>query len=397
MQIDPGDAGSAIKLQVEIADTGPKTWPAENLFVIDEVGQAVPIRRDGLEWHRFSMTVPAVKATYMVSAVTRDSAKPNAELPTERERTASDRATGVRASVCKWYGGRDAALSVRFDDSNPTHLKTVIPILREYGFRATFMINPGKQDYLEHRAEWEACAKQGEHEFGNHTMNHRGAATDEEIESEIGQVSQYIWQLFPARSELVALNLGGGTEWVTRNPFSYYLDKYHLFNVSGSLGMDDVYGKRVDALERHLLNTIAGNGWARVHYHAIGPGLSSSEQNFRTAMELVKKHAGTLWITGLADAIKYQEERKTTKIDLTGVATDRVELAVVCGTDPILYDQPLTVRFDVPADWSASSLTTVRKEGDRQAIAESELERGPGFIRCHVPPESRSYVLVRNR
>ena len=47
------------------------------------------------------------------------------------------RSLPLRLSVAKWRDGRAAALSIRFDDSHPTHLAKAVPILREYGFRGT--------------------------------------------------------------------------------------------------------------------------------------------------------------------------------------------------------------------------------------------------------------------
>ena len=35
--------------------------------------------------------------------------------------------------ICRWYGGKKAALSLRFDDSHPTHVTVAIPMLDEYG------------------------------------------------------------------------------------------------------------------------------------------------------------------------------------------------------------------------------------------------------------------------
>ena len=291
INVDPEKGSEPIELQVETAGSGSKTWPAENLCVVDCDGRAMPIRRNGIEWHKFSMTVPAIRGSYLVSAVPSKDVLHSVKLQAETERTASDPVTGVSASVCRWYDGRDAAMSMRFDDSHPTHMSVVVPILRENRLRATFMINPGRSEFQENCAEWETCARSDEHEFANHTMMHRGASTEEEIEREVGQATVYIWRLFPKRSRFVALNRGGGTTWITRKPFSYYLDKYYLFNVTGSLGMDDVYGQRIAALERHLLNAVKRHGWSKIHYHSIGDGLATSEDNFRAAMQLLSKRA----------------------------------------------------------------------------------------------------------
>ena len=131
------------------------------------------------------------------------------------------------------------------------------------------------------------------------------------MEREVGQASEAIWQLFPDNSKLLALNLGGGTKWETTRTLRYYLDKYHLFDASsGSLGMDDVYGNRVSVFRQQLERNIETQGWYRVHFHYIGEGLSSSEGNFRAVLDITKEHESKLWIAGMADIFKYQEERQ---------------------------------------------------------------------------------------
>jgi peptidoglycan/xylan/chitin deacetylase (PgdA/CDA1 family) len=142
-------------------------------------------------------------------------------------------------SLARWYDARQAALSLRFDDSHPTHLTKAIPILREYGFRGTFMINPGadepgsrrRSSFQIHRAAWEAAAKSGDSEFANHSAHHRGATGDDDMDAEIGAAARAIWKLTPGQSRLTALNLGGGTQWTTSRTLRYYLDKYHHLDV----------------------------------------------------------------------------------------------------------------------------------------------------------------------
>lgn len=398
VRIDVHPAGhlGLIPVQVELAKTGRTAWPAEELCVVDETGKAVPIRRNGIQWHQFDMTVPGVRRSYLVRAVPPDDTKPGRKLPTESERIASDSATGIFASICKWYGGRDAALSIRFDDSHPTHLSQAIPILREFGIRTTFMINPGNPDFQEHREEWEVCARTGEHEFANHTLHHRGAATEEGIECELGEVSKYIWTLFPQRSKLVALNRGGGTVWVTKKPFSHYLRKYHLFHVSGSLGMDDVYGNRIAAFERHLVSHIQRGGWCKTHFHSIGQGLATSEENFIAEMRLVKKYEPQLWLAGLADIYKYQAERKAAKLALIALSPDCVEVQLSCGTDPGLYDQRLTIQVELPHDWSPARIRVMHEDEEPVIF---RVVSGPerNLIRWHVPPVNSRYVLRREQ
>lgn len=391
--VDPKHDNRPLSVRVELPKTGRNTWPAEDVQVVNADGQAIAVRRNGTEWHQLLMTVPPVRRAYFVHVVDPSAVKPIQQWPSENDRNASDAETGLSATVCKWFDGRRTALSIRFDDSHPTHLSKAIPILREYGFKGTFMINPGNPDYQSHRAAWEAIAERGDQEFANHTMHHRGAIGDEEIEREIGEVSQCIWRLFPQKSKLIALNRGGGTTWVTEKPFRYYLDKYHLFIVGGSLGMDDVYGDRVAAFRRHIERHIEGGGWCRAHFHSIGEGLSASETNFRAAMEIVKEHRSQLWIAGMADIYKYQTERSAAQVALKNEGADRATLEVSCQTDPRLFDQPLTIQLTVPESWSGKCLA-VRDAQAKQMPTRTAYTSEHARIRFDVAPIDGTYTIA---
>ncbi|MBI5395948.1 MAG: polysaccharide deacetylase family protein, partial [Verrucomicrobia bacterium] len=306
--VNPGNETKPLAIRVELPNSGPRAWPAADVEVRDAQGKALMVRRTGIEWFKLLIPVPAVAGNYFVQAVQPAGGKPS--LPSEKGRVIEDGATSLRLDIAKWHDGRKAALSIRFDDSHPTHLTKAIPILREYGFRGTFMINPGGSSFESHQAEWQAAARQGDHEFANHSAHHRGAVGDDDMEAEIGEAAQAIWKLTPGRSKLMALNLGGGTRWETTRTLRYYLDKYHQFDASqNSTGMDDSYGNRV-ANFRHILEQHLQRGlWCRIHYHYIGDGLSSSEANFRAALDIAKEHQSDLWIAGMADIHKYQSER----------------------------------------------------------------------------------------
>ena len=324
-----------LTLVVELPKTGRGVWPLADVEAIDADGRAVPVRRGGIEWHKLWIKAPPGQNRFIVHAVDPPGGHP--KRFTEKERQVGDPATGFSATIGRWPNGRRAALSLRFDDSHPTHLSMAIPILREYGFRGTFMINPGGLDgrspnsrwrsaFQERLAEWKAVAQRGDQEFANHTAHHRGADNDADMEREISDASRIIWKMFPGKSRLVALNLGGGTHWETTRTMRHYLDKHHLFETGGSLGMDDVYGKRVEAFRQHLLRHIERGIWCRAHFHYIGEKLSSSEENFRAAMDIAKENEAELWIAGMADIYKYQTERAGATLALVSSGPDAASL-----------------------------------------------------------------------
>ncbi len=382
IDVTPHAERALLTFRIELAQSGREAWPFEAVEVRDSAGRAMPVRRAGIEWHRLFLTVPAESTTYIVQAVEPPGTRAGG-VP-EKDRQAADSLTGLRATVCTWYGGRRAALSIRFDDSHPTHLSTAIPALREYGFRGTFMVNPGsfppgsrqRSDFQDQIAEWQAVAQQGDQELANHTAHHRGAENDEDMEHEVGEASEAIWRLFPERSKLLALNLGGGTWWTTTRPLLYYLDKYHLFDVSGSLGMDDTYGNRVAAFREHLERHLERGGWCRIHFHSIGDGLASTEANFRAALDLVKQHQSELWIAGMADIYKYQAERTGATLTLEGKTARQAALKLTCSTDSQLFDQPLTLQLRLSEAWPTDEVVVTDPGGEELTLVRQTTPEG---------------------
>lgn len=396
LKVDPAGETSPLAIRVNLPTTGPRAWPAADVEVRDDGNKAMMVRRPGIEWAKLTIPVPPAKATYFVQAV--DPAQPAPKRSSDSDRIVTDTGSGLRFAIAKWHGGKRAALSIRFDDSHPTHLTKAVPILNEYGFKGTFMVNPGpaepgsrqRFDFVDHRTEWADIARRGDHEIANHSAHHRGAKSDEEMESEIGEAAKAIWQLAPNKSKLMALNLGGGTYWETTRTLRYYLDKYHQFDASGnSTGMDDSYGKRVETLRRMLEQHLERGLWLRTHYHYIGDGLSTSEANFRAAMDVIKERQASLWIAGMADIHKYQTERDAARLIPVESSTGRVAFRLACSTDEALYNQPLTVEVTDPKGSLVRRLT-VRDSLDK-VIAEIG---GTGVHRFDLPPHNATYSVA---
>ncbi len=390
---------SPARLQIELPISGANYWPVFDVEVRDAGGQPVERRHPGVGWERFSIELPTRLCRYVVQVAP---TKPSGKRFPEQDRKVTDAEQRYEATVARWQGDRDAALCLRFDDAHPSHLTTVMPMLERYGYRATFMINPGLEStargrkvasaYARYIDRWEAAARGGRHEFGNHTSHHRGAASDEEMDREIGEAARAIWRLFPHRSKLLSLNLGGGTWWRTRRPLRYYLQRYPSFVVTGSLGMDDAYGDRVAVFRRHLQRNLEGGlGWCKAHFHSVGDDLATSEANLRAVLETVRAQEKRLWITGLADAYKYLVERQSCRLEIVDATDNEMSLRVTCTTDPRLFDEPLTIRVSLPLD-GRQPVRIVDSAGRNR---ESTISRRDGqvVVRFDVRPVTDTYRI----
>ncbi len=215
------------------------------------------------------------------------------------------------------------------------------------------------------------------------------------MEYEIGEAAKAIWKLFPKKSKLAALNLGGGTQWVTTKPLRYYLDKYHLFDASSnSTGMDDVYGNRVGTYRRMLEAHIDRGLWFKVHYHYIGEGLSSSEANFRAVLDITKEHQAKLWIAGMADIHKYAIERSRAKLEIESESRTRFILKLSCLTKPQLYDHPLTIEVATPESWGTERVVITNQDGKEMDVRTLSAADGI-MLQFNVHPTAAEYTIER--
>ncbi len=390
VQVERREDAQALALRVELPKTGREVWPANDVEVRDATGQALLVERSGIEWEKLRIPLPAGVETCVVQAVEPPGGWPRATPEGERLLEAN----GLQVRLAPWPQGKQAALSLRFDDSHPSHLDTVIPILREYGFKGSFMVNPGPKEpgsrqnfpFETRQAEWAAAVQSGAIELANHSAHHRGARDDADMDREIGDAAAAIRRLLPGGSPLLALNLGGGTRWQTTRTLRHYLDRHQLFDASsGSLGMDDVYGGRVEALRVALDRHLERGLWCRVHYHAIGQGLAASEANFRAALDLVRQPQDKLWIAGMSEIHQYQTALASARLRQQDAAAGRLSFQLEVGTDPALYAQPLSLEVTPPA--GARRVVLVREGG-----AEIAPETGSP-LRFALPPRSALYQL----
>ena len=75
--------------------------------------------------------------------------------------------TGEQITVLPWNGHK-AAVSLTFDDGDPSHWRTAIPELNRRRLKATFFLIAGK---IPDEPKWVGAAREG-HEIGNHSMTH---------------------------------------------------------------------------------------------------------------------------------------------------------------------------------------------------------------------------------
>lgn len=266
--------------------------------------------------------------------------------------------------ITRWYDNKKAAVSLRFDDSLESHVRTVIPLLDSFGIRATFMVNPGRASFKRHENFWTRDAIAAGHNLGNHTMNHRGARTLAEAEYEIGETARIIREFYPDRSPLMVFASGGGEKWGGRK-WSEADDQFRDLPASYDLidlydGTHSYVSGRSDQTAQTLYNHVEKAMEEGLHqaflFHQVGsPRLIDRGRKFLTGradvisvaeyrafLELLSERREELWIAPLIEIIKYERERLASSIVGVEVSQNKIVFRLKVETDSSFYDHPLS-------------------------------------------------------
>jgi hypothetical protein len=268
------------------------------------------------------------------------------------------------AEILKFRDGKLGAYSMQFDDSRLSQANIMIPHLNWRGLVATFFINPGNRNYENTKYTWEIICPKFGHELANHTMHHKGAKDYEEADYEIGECSRHIWKIQRRKSKLLPFQRGGGTTWgVTEEQIEEIMSRYFLF-VRPSMGSmrDDIgTGFKMPSYPQRAMDEKTA---IYVHFHGIGDGnLSVTEQYFVELLDYLAANRDKLWVGTTSEIFKYcQEYEALSDVSITDAQEGSFRTVVECDAEKVnlfgaafveLYDEPLTVRNEVPRGWSA--------------------------------------------
>jgi hypothetical protein len=281
--------------------------------------------------------------------------------------------------IAHWYGAKQAAVSLRFDDSLESQVKYAIPLLNKYDIKATFMINPGLERYVKNKYFWENQLPPMGHQLGNHTMHHDGARTPAEADFEIGEVSRRIWKINPEQSKLLVFASGGGgkkwggKQWeVASEEYKSLVRKYflidlydghhHHLTVQSKHSDEDIIRRIRKALQENRHQAFAFHGIGRPdlieRLKAIyrGYGSTIDSELLEKILVFLQKMEKDIWTAPIADILKYEAERNSAQLVLLSRDNRELLLDLKINTDSNLFDHYLTVVVPAEAQLTIKSI-----------------------------------------
>ena len=257
--------------------------------------------------------------------------------------------------IAKYYGNRNAAVSLTFDDGLEEHYTLIAPALDRYGLKGTFGINGkfigDRDDSFAPRMTWEEVRSldRNGHEINNHTWSHPNlwehpelarqelAMNDSAMIAELGHLA--ISVLFP---------FNGYTDEVLALCDSLYVGA-RLYQFG--LGQRDTYATE-QSIADWLAGIIAGGEWGITMTHGIHTAWDQWDDPeilwnfFRTLSE----KSDTVWTDTFANIQSYIKERNAAKLTIAYPAENRMEIKVDCPLPGSKFNHPLTlVITGVPA------------------------------------------------
>lgn len=240
----------------------------------------------------------------------------------------------------RWPEGKRAAISLTFDDARYTQVTNGIPLLDEYGVKATFYVSLGP---LEERLDaWKAAAAGG-HEIGNHTLTHPcsgnfsfvgdGKALEgytlDRMRSELAESNATIERLLGVRPVSFAYPCGQKYVGRGRNLKSYvplvaeyflsgrgWLDEWAndpaFCDMSQLMGME-LDGKDFEQIKEVIDRRLVDGGWLVLAGHEIADdGRQTTRMaTLRALCEYARDPANGIWLDTVEAVTRHIRKERT--------------------------------------------------------------------------------------
>ncbi len=330
-----------------------------------------------------------------------------------------------RFRIARWYGFKQAACSLTFDDGTLDQYVLALPELEKRNLKATFFlitkfvrrgywIDSGVRREL---FSWDKAREiyHAGHEIGSHTKTHADTTNKEtnvkrELKNSYARIKRELsvsdgltlaWPYWRSTKEsrniaahyYIAARSGSGV-------FEKYVDKngVNTAEVPGGFYSVNSFGIRrkelVKPWEWYCSRMYTAGGWFVLNFHGItDPSLKRewvgwaplTLQDFRYVLDYVVQEG--FWIAPFGTVARYARERESAMIFFLAGSDTEVVFTLEDGLDDEMYNQPLSLEVIVPASWHEVKVTQAGR-----VIAHRQYEN---HIYCSFLSDSSDIVIQR--
>lgn len=297
--------------------------------------------------------------------------------------------------ILKWKDGKKAVFLLAFDDSCKSHADHAIPELIKRGIPGTFYVCPGQSHWKARKDLWEKeFPKSTVIRYGNHTFNHKGAQTLEEMEEEIRLCQEVLDACYPnaKKPRLISFAVPGGVPWkVTEAERDAVLKKYNLVLRPSFRGIH--FGcSNTEQVLRLVDEAIEKGEMGHHDTHGVGGDWGVMPlPMFHALLDKLEACRDVVWATDHISYYQYLTEREGSKVVVTKQNEKQVELELTCTTDSQLFDLPLSLSLKVPVNWTRCTVLQGEQSTSVEVVeGEARFEAAPvtGKILVQVNSEN---------
>lgn len=342
----------------------------------------------------YSDEVPALKSSHV----------PERQLAAPKAKTLADAHTAINSTaiakgisslnadaphIAKFKGDREAAVCITLDDGLRNQDDVAVPLLAQYGFKATFFVIPGRTPETNEEAakkkpgDWggiswlrlKELAARG-HEIASHTWTHESVITTvdgQRIDMDPAKLEAQVANAYSAIHEKIGVapfafaSPGNAiNEAVRAAAYRYHpviRDQCERFGAWPPSGKDFTTEQANAMVERYH-----SQGRSLVWMiHAITDGYNaqSGPDVLENHLKYLKSREDVLWVDTYANVKRYTMEREAAKLTQS-IAGESATFTLECDLDQRQFHDPLTVV--IPANNAMQVVARIQKSGSQLPV-----------------------------
>jgi peptidoglycan/xylan/chitin deacetylase (PgdA/CDA1 family)/lysophospholipase L1-like esterase len=302
-----------------------------------------------------------------------------------------------------WADNKAGAVSITFDDGIMSQYTQAVPALNARGFKGTFFVITGRidSDTVHDFAtwdEWRNAANQG-HEIGSHTKTHphlpqlslaqmqdeiggAKAAIDAQITTQKCLTFSYPFGELNDNAELIAqayyIAARGTSCDLNNTPY----DLYDMKACEDTLSVEQMKAKADEAEQQ--------GKWLISFHHSLDGTMYGYWTIGMLTDYLGYLKTKNLWVDTFGSVTKYIKERASADLSLVSSSDEQIVLSLTDTLDNAIYDEPLTIRSEVPSSWANVNV----QQGSGAITVTSVVEDTKTVIYYNVIPD-RGFITLK--
>ncbi len=314
--------------------------------------------------------------------------------------------------ICPVKDNKQGILTITMDDGYPNSSAWYEQQFIANDLRGTsVLITNWLNSSVASKEYFQNLITRGRFEYGSHSKTHPGQAPSNETErrNEIITSKEELMNMFP-NQKILTFTMYNGVTYEGENmelaKQTYQAIRGGVRGYNSLLATDnDMYALKVQGVLDHEtaanMNTwvdvaISKNQWLIEMWHAI---LEYDPDSYAPPTKAIatehleyigaKQKEGLLWVATFDEAVQYIKERTTATVVDNGLEEEIRKISLTDTLDDELFDYPLTLRSEVPFDWT---YVQVEQGSNIQQIASVE-KSAKRYVYYNAVPDKGDITL----